>query len=87
MEIARIRRLCRVIFFLGAMVMFFGLGIYAMGSTAAGIIILIAGLVIAMVCFSVTRFFMTYDMMHMTDRRRPVQNRAEDSAEDGSEKD
>lgn len=72
MELARVRRLCRMVFFLGAMVMFFGLGFYLMGHIAAGIVTLIAGLVVLMVTFSVTRFFMTYDMMHMTDRRRPA---------------
>ena len=68
MELARLRRLTRVVFFLGAMVMFFGLGFYALGHQAAGIITLIAGLVVVMVTFSVTRFFMTYDLL--TDRRR-----------------
>lgn len=81
MEIAKVRRLCRIVFFLGAMVMFFGLGMYAMGYTAAGIVTLIAGLVVAMLCFSVTRFFMTFDMMHMTDRRRPVQEKAAEASE------
>ena len=72
MELARVRRLCRMVFFMGAMVMFFGLGFYLMGHVAAGIVTLIAGLVVLMVTFSLTRFFMTYDMMHMTDRRRPA---------------
>lgn len=81
MELARVRRLCRIVFFLGAMVMFFGLGFYLMGHQTAGIVTLIAGLVVVMFTFSVTRFFVTYDMTHLTDRRRPAQKN-EDVEED-----
>lgn len=81
MEIAGFRRLSRAAFFLGAMVMFFGLGFYAMGYEVAGIVLLIAGLVVAMLTFSVTRFFMMFDMMHMTDRRRPGKSEEEDSGD------
>lgn len=80
MELARLRRLTRMVFFLGAMVMFFGLGFYALGHQAAGLITLIAGLVVVMITFSVTRFFMTYDLMHLTDKRK-VQNTAEEKQE------
>lgn len=81
MEIAKVRRLCRIVFFLGAMVMFFGLGIYVMGYTVAGVVTMIVGLVVAMLCFSVTRFFTTYDMMHLIDHRRLVQENTVEASE------
>lgn len=72
MEIVRFRLLSRVGFFIGAIVMFAGLGVYLMGHTTAGVVVLIVGLVVAMLCLSVTRFFNAYDFRHLTDKRKPV---------------
>lgn len=71
MEVARFRRLTRVTFFLGAMVMCFGLGLWAMGLTAAGVVLLIAGMCVLVICFSITRMFMEYDYNHRVRHQRP----------------
>lgn len=72
MEIARFRRRIRAVFFLGAMLAFFGLGLFIMGHRAGGVVLLIAGVAVLMVSFSVTRMFMQYDFDHRvrTSRKR-----------------
>ena len=68
MEIARFRRLCRITFFLSAMVACFGIGFYLMDSTGLGICLIIAGMAVAMICFSLTKMFALYDFQHRTRR-------------------
>lgn len=70
MELARFRHLCRTVFFVGATMIFFGVGAYALGWQTVGILLLTVGLVVAIMSFSFIRMFMMYDMMHMVDRRR-----------------
>lgn len=72
MELARFRRRVRAVFFLGAMVALFGLGLYIMGLRAGGIILLIAGVAVLTISFSITRMFMQYDLDHRvrTPRKR-----------------
>lgn len=64
MEIARFRRLCRITFFLSAMVACFGIGLYLMDSRSIGVILVIVGISVAMLCFSVTKTFALYDLQH-----------------------
>ena len=72
MEIARFRRRVRAVFFLGAMVALFGLGVFIMGHRAGGIVLLIAGVAVLMISFSITRMFLQYDLDHRvrTSRKR-----------------
>lgn len=64
MKIAKFRRLCRMVFFVGATIMFFGVGVYALDQQIVGILLLITGLVVAIISFSFTYIFMIYDMTH-----------------------
>lgn len=59
-----------MVFFIGAVIMFFSVGVCTMGQQIIGTLLLIAGLVVVMISFSFTRIFMMYDMMHMTDCKR-----------------
>lgn len=78
MELAKFRRLCRVTFFLGAMLMFFGLGVYIMGHMWAGVGLLITGMVISALCFTVTYTFMQYDFKNAPRKRRSEPKKPEE---------
>lgn len=69
MEIAKFRRLCRATFFLGAMLVFFGIGLYLMGSVMPGVVLMIVGVAISMICFSITKTFALYDFQHRKVKR------------------
>lgn len=58
MDIKRYRRTSRVAFFIGAMLACFGLGLYLMDMTGAGIGLLIAGVVVLVLAFTFTKFFL-----------------------------
>lgn len=64
MEVARFRRLIRISFFLAAMVVCFGLGLYTMGHVAAGVVLMILGAAVLMITFSITKTFAYYDFQH-----------------------
>ncbi len=69
MEIAGFRRLCRATFFLGAMLVFFGIGLYLMDLPVPGIVLMIIGTAVSMICFSVTKAFALYDFRHRKAKR------------------
>lgn len=73
MEIARFRRLCRYALAAGVVVMAAGIGVYILGMEAAGVALLIAGMVVALLFYSCTRLFSVYDYQHMMDRRDPAE--------------
>ncbi len=64
MEVVRFRRLIRVTFFLAAMVVCFGLGLYTMGHEVGGVVLMIAGVAVLMITFSITKLFAYYDFQH-----------------------
>lgn len=64
MELATFRRLFRSLFFIGAMIACFGLGLYEMDNVVAGIILLISGLALLIISFSITRFFAMVSIKH-----------------------
>ena len=57
MELAGYRRMFRVLFFIGAMIACFGLGLYEMDMKLAGVLLLIFGIAMLVICFGITRFF------------------------------
>lgn len=71
MEIVRFRQISRVLFFVGAVVMVLGIAVYMLWSEAGGVVMLIAGMVVAVISLSITRLFSTYDMSHWLDRTKP----------------
>ncbi len=79
MDAARFRRNCRILFFLGAMVAFIGIGLYLMEMTW-GVALLIAGIVVLVLTLSVTRFFahMEYQQMLMKARVEKVKREEEE---------
>lgn len=60
MELTEYRRLFRVLFFIGAMIACFGIGLYQMEFTAPGIILMILGISILVIAFTITKFFLLY---------------------------
>lgn len=71
MEIVRFRQISRVLFFVGAVVMVLGIAVYMLWSEAGGVVMLIAGMVVAVISLSITRLFSAYDMSHWLDRTKP----------------
>ena len=71
MDAVRFRQFSRVMFFVGAIVMFAGIATYMLWSEIAGIVLLIVGMFVAVIFLSVTRFFSMYDMHHWLDRTKP----------------
>ena len=71
MEIVRFRQISRILFFVGAMVMALGIAAYLLWSEMGGVVILIAGMVVAVISLSITRLFAAYDMSHWLDRTKP----------------
>lgn len=71
MEIVRFRKISRVLFFVGAVVMVLGIAVYMLWSEAGGVVMLIAGMVVAVISLSITRLFSAYDMSHWLDRTKP----------------
>ncbi len=69
MEIARFRRLCRAAFFFGAMLIFFGIGLYLMDLDVPGIALMIVGIAASMICFSITKTFALYDFQHRRSKK------------------
>ena len=57
MDITGYRRLTKVLFYIGAMLAFFGLGFYLMEYQALGIVVLIIGIVLLVLAFVFIRFF------------------------------
>ncbi len=71
MEIVRFRQISRVLFFVGAVVMVLGIAVYMLWSETGGVVMLIAGMVVAVISLSITRLFSAYDMSHWLDRTKP----------------
>ena len=71
MEIVRFRQISRVLFFVGAVVMVLGIAVYMLWSEAGGVVMLIAGMVVAVLSLSITRLFSGYDRSHWRDRTKP----------------
>lgn len=71
MEIVRFRQISRVLFFVGAVVMVLGIAVYMLWSETCGVVMLIAGMVVAVISLSITRLFSAYDMSHWLDRTKP----------------
>ena len=71
MEIVRFRQVARVMFFVGAVVMALGIAAYLLWSEIGGVLVLIAGMVVAVISLSITRLFSAYDMSHWLDRTKP----------------
>ncbi len=71
MEIVRFRQISRILFFVGAVVMALGIAVYMLWSAAGGVVMLIAGMVVAVISLSITRLFSAYDMSHWLDRTKP----------------
>ena len=57
MELAGYRRMFRVLFFVAAMIACFGLGLYELDMKLAGVLLLIFGIAMLVICFGMTRFF------------------------------
>lgn len=57
MDVGRYRLMSRAGFFIGAMIACFGLGLHLMGNTIGGVVLLIIGVAMLVICFSLTRFF------------------------------
>ena len=71
MEIVRFRQISRVLFFVGAVVMVLGIAVYMLWSETGGVVMLIAGMVVAVISLSITRLFSAYDMSHWLYRTKP----------------
>ena len=71
MEIVRFWQVARVMFFVGAVVMALGIAAYLLWSEIGGVLVLIAGMVVAVISLSITRLFSAYDMSHWLDRTKP----------------
>ena len=71
MESVRFRQISRVLFFVGAVVMVLGIAVYMLWSETGGVVMLIAGMVVAVISLSITRLFSAYDMSHWLDRTKP----------------
>ena len=71
MEIVRFRQISRVLFFVGTVVMVLGIAVYMLWSETGGVVMLIAGMVVAVISLSITRLFSAYDMSHWLDRTKP----------------
>ena len=71
MEIVRFRQVARMMFFVGAVVMALGIAAYLLWSEIGGVLVLIAGMVVAVISLSITRLFAAYDMSHWLDRTKP----------------
>ena len=71
MEIVRFRQVARVMFFVGAVVMALGIAAYLLWSEIGGVLVLIAGMVVAVISLSITCLFSAYDMSHWLDRTKP----------------
>lgn len=69
MDIAGYRRVFRMLFFVGAMVVCFGLGLFLMGMDAVGILLIALGGAALVITFSMTRFFLLYDMSNSVRRK------------------
>lgn len=54
------RRVFRAMFFLGAMVVCFGLGAYLMDHVALGVILIILGVAVLVISFTMTKFFLLF---------------------------
>ena len=86
MEIARFRRNCRWAMVIGAAVSVIGLAIYAYVDIW-GIGLLIAGVIILMLAWSVNGFFTQWDFQHMIDNaHKSHENRKDLSEENKIEK-
>lgn len=71
MDAVRIRQLSRITFFIGAVIICAGIALYVYGHDLAGIGLIIVGMVVAVICLSITRFFSMYDFQHLLDRKKP----------------
>lgn len=58
MDIPEYRRLFRALFFIGAMIICFGIGVYMMGAVAGGVILVILGIAVLVISFTMTKFFL-----------------------------
>lgn len=75
MDPVRTRKASRVIFYLAAIAACAGLGLAVMGYVAVGVVALVAGLAVMIVCQTVLKFFSQYDMAHMMSSRKPKRQR------------
>lgn len=64
MELAEYRRLFRVLFFIGAMIVCFGLGAYLMDMLVPGIVLIIIGVSILVISFTMTKFFLLFSLQN-----------------------
>lgn len=71
MDAVRIRQLSRITFFIGAIIICFGIALYVYGHEFGGVGLIIIGMVVAVICLSITRFFSMYDFQHLVDRKKP----------------
>ena len=58
MEPAEGRRIARMMFYIAAMIVCFGLGTYLMGYGSIGVVLLIIGAALLVISFSVLKFLM-----------------------------
>lgn len=68
MDLNGYRRMFRVLFFVGAMIVCFGIGGYCMEQEALGIILMIIGIAILVLSFSMTKFFLLFAMRNPQQR-------------------
>lgn len=64
MELAEYRRLFRVLFFIGAMIVCFGIGLHQMGYETPGIILMVLGISILVISFTITKFFLLFSLQN-----------------------
>lgn len=70
MDIKGYKRLSRSMFFIGAMIVCFGLGLYQlMDTVTVGVALIIIGAATLVMSFTFTRFFVLYDMSNKPRRR------------------
>lgn len=70
MELTRYRRLFRVLFFIGAMIVCFGIGLYQMEYTTPGVVLMILGISILVIAFTITKFFLLYTLQNGSQNKK-----------------
>lgn len=81
MELAAVRRRARAVLAIGAVIMVVGIIVTLLDHHYAGLALIIVGLVVAMVAYTVTHFFNSYDLAHLADRRNPGSDNGPDEKE------
>lgn len=71
MEVARFRRRVRIATYVGAAVVGLGILSYFLWNELLGVMLMILGAVVVIMCLSISHLFSMYDLHHMLDQKGP----------------